>query len=221
MIRSVSLSVLPLLAVVLMAGDAVTIFQQAMAGDSLDAKRAAIQGLGSVDEDTALRMLIGAVDDRQARDAAIAALRARTGLVPATEKGAGGYPGYPRSDSASNWSIWLTERTKAKDEEKKLKEIEKKLKEAKDKDKKKPTDEAKPDTAKPKDPAEPPPPPPDDLGRPARISFTAGGNLVCYIRSERKDAEGKLVSLRVVHLDNGGEEVLDAKLISRIDRDIR
>lgn len=62
---------------------------------------------------------------------------------------------------------------------------------------------------------------PSDLGRLDRIVFKSGGSLVCYILSKRVNADGVLQSVRVVHQNNGGEEILAADLIARIDEDIR
>lgn len=63
--------------------------------------------------------------------------------------------------------------------------------------------------------------PPTDLGRVDRIVFKTGGSLVCYILSKRSNSDGVLQSVRVSHLDDGGEETLAMDLIARIEEDIR
>jgi hypothetical protein len=44
--------------------------------------------------------------------------------------------------------------------------------------------------------------------------------LVGYIVNKRTDQDGNLISVRVVHRDQGGEETLSADLIARIDEDV-
>jgi len=220
-------------------------FQRAMASQSSDDKRRAIAALASGGDDgEALPLLISALGDRQANTAAIDALRARTGLTPPKNRAAAsGYPGYPGSDGAGDWQAWLTARTSEKDKDAKLKELQQLAEEAKTK-----AEEAKAEAeGKGKKPeagavepklgpdgkplpevadgdaviAKPVLPPRSDLGGLDRITFRTGGSLVCYLMSKRFDIDGKLVSVRVIHTDEGGEETLNADLIARIDEDVQ
>lgn len=223
-------------------------FQQAMAGQDQVAKKRAIAALASRsvgNDDEILPLLIGAVGDRQASEAAIAALRTRTGLTPAAGRGEGGYPGYPNGDSTAAWNAWLTARKAERDKQEELK----KAKEAAEEAKKKAEEAAKPKegegkegeatadgaatpgeptgtpaegapVAKPEAPKAPPGRDPE-FGGLDRITFRTGGSLLCYVLSKRIDSEGNLVSVRIVHPDQGGEETLAAELIARIEDDIR
>jgi hypothetical protein len=224
-------------------------FGSGSASDKKEALRAA-QGLGKDQDDIAYELLVKAVNDRQVHDEAVMALRARTGLQPTLLNRGNGYPGYPSSDDASEWNNWLAARKKDKETQKKIAEGEKKLKEMEEAEKKKAAegkdgkkDGDKKDGDKPADgtavtdkPADdktgdkkdgdkatdkPAYEPPSDLGRLDRIVFKSGGSLVCYILSKRVNADGVLQSVRVVHQNNGGEEILSADLIARIDEDIR
>jgi hypothetical protein len=216
-------------------------FAKGEASDKKDALRIA-QGLGKDQDDLAFELLIKGVNDRQVHDEAVLALRARTGLQPTLLNRGSGYPGYPASDDASEWNNWLSARKKDKETQKKIAEGEKKLKELEEAEKLK-AEEAKGGKPKPAegdkpatDPADPatattepgtdkPEKPayeaPSDLGRVDRIVFKTGGSLVCYILSKRVNPDGVLLSVRVVHPNDGGEETLSADLIARIDEDIR
>ncbi|MBA3708811.1 MAG: hypothetical protein H0W83_08345 [Planctomycetes bacterium] len=230
----------------LLASDAVDNFTKAMAGNDSTEKRAAVQTLaGAPDDEVVLPLLVQAVADRQAGEAAILALRARTGLKPAVKRGQSHYPNYPSGDSPTDWSTWLAERGREKAQEKTVKDAEKMAKEAKktaDKAKKKadgkvgkdgkddPKDPADQDSAEEpvKEPVEDASPKkhpiqaaPEDLGKVDRIVFKNGSSLVCYILTRRTDADGNLLSVRVVHPDGAGEEILDAALIARIEEDIK
>jgi hypothetical protein len=217
-------------------------FSEGSSSDKKDALRSA-QSLSKEDDDVAFELLIKGVNDRQVHDEAVLALRARTGLQPTLLNRGTGFPGYPASDDASEWNNWLATRKKVKETEGKIKENEKKLKDleaAKNKpkgDDAKGTAKADGKTETPADGTTPPatgtegetpivkaPPtyvPPSDLGQLDRIIFKSGGTLVCYILSKRVNADGVLQSVRVVHPNNGGEEILTTDLISRIDEDIR
>jgi hypothetical protein len=97
--------------------NAITAYERAFAGDDLTAKREALAmladpALGS--DDDILPLLVDAVADRQAYDAAIAALRIRTGLRPPAFQGQSHYPGYPPSDAPSSWRYWLSDRERAR-----------------------------------------------------------------------------------------------------------
>ncbi len=204
--------------------------KDALGGDDSDAKRTAIHALAAAGlgaDDDVLPLLVQAVGDRQASDAAIQALRSRTGLAPSPYVGQSHYPGYPSSDKPSDWTAWLGERKRDLDEKKKVKEALETAKEAK-KDAQKAEKEAKSGSAtagavasgdggsataaavRQRAVAE-------DLGQLYRIVFRNGGNLICYVLTRHSDADGNLVSLRVVHTDGSGEETLDASLISRIE----
>ena len=218
-------------------------FGKGEASDKKEALRMA-QSLGKDQDDLAFELLIRGVNDRQVHDEAVMALRARTGLQPTLLNRGSGYPGYPASDDASEWNNWLAQRKKDQDTQKKIAEGEQKLKELEqaEKDKaagdpaadkpagdkpagdkaadgsEKPADAATTDATKPEQPAYEPP---SDLGRLDRIVFKTGGSLVCYILSRRVNADGVLLSVRIVHPNNGGEETLAADLIARIDEDVR
>jgi hypothetical protein len=211
-------------------------FTKGESSDKKDALRMA-QSLGKDQDDLAFELLIRGVSDRQVHDEAVIALRARTGLQPTLLNRGSGYPGYPASDDASEWNNWLGQRKKEKDALKKIAENSAKLKEFEDAEKKKAA-EAKdgkpgekngekpaPDGEKPADGekpvAKPPYEQPSDLGKLDRLVFKTGGSLVCYVLSKRVNADGQLQSVRVVHQNNGGEEILAADLIARIDEDIR
>lgn len=211
-------------------------FTKGEASDKKDALRMA-QGLGKDDDDLAFELLIRGVSDRQVHDEAVMALRARTGLQPTLLNRGSGYPGYPASDDASEWNNWLGQRKKEKEALKKIADNAAKLKALEDAEKKKAaeskdgkpgekTDEQPaPEGEKPADGEKPVAKPaheqPSDLGKLDRVVFKSGGSLVCYILSQRVSADGKLQSVRVVHQNNGGEEILAADLIARIDEDIR
>lgn len=248
---SLSLGLLAPLAVAADAEQVKTEFAKAFGSGSAADKKAALraaQGLGKDQDDIAYELLVKAVNDRQVHDEAVMALRARTGLQPTLLNRGNGYPGYPSSDDASEWNNWLAARKKDKETQKKIAEGEKKLKEMEEAEKKKAAEakdgkDGKKDGDKPADatagtdkpaegkdgeakdgdkPAEKPAyEPPSDLGRLDRIVFKSGGSLVCYILSKRVNADGVLQSVRVVHQNNGGEEILAADLIARIDEDIR
>lgn len=222
-------------------GDEVKVkFEEAFAkGEASDKKEALrlAQSLGKDQDDLAFELLIKGVNDRQVHDEAVMALRARTGLQPTLLNRGSGYPGYPASDDASEWNNWLSQRKKDKETQKKIAEGEKKLKEMEDAEKNKTGDGKTGDkpadgTDKPADPAtagtepgdkpaQPAYEPPSDLGRLDRIVFKTGGSLVCYILSKRVNADGLLLSVRIVHQNDGGEETLAAELIARIDEDVR
>ncbi len=234
-IAALRLLLLATMAGLLGAADPAADFKKAMASDDSVAKKDAIGAIGALPEDDALALLVSAVDDRQAHDAVVAALRARTSLAPTARNRSAGYPGYPTADTGSAWGQWLAARTKEKTAEKKTSDLDKKLKDLeeakkkKDKDGKdgKAADGAAPDGAAAETPGDTGKKgtlaveAPADLGRPDRILFKNGGSLVCYILSKRTDADGVLQSVRIVHLGDGGEEILSADLIARIEEDIR
>jgi hypothetical protein len=211
-------------------------FAEAFAGDDSTPKREAVRSvssLGKENDDEAYKLLVQAVNDRQTHDDAVLALRTRTGLAPTINNRGTGYPGYPNSDDASDWNAWLAARTKEKSDAKKIADQELKLKALENPKKK---DSATKD-APGKDGTTPPasgetatvtaPPaprqaePPNDLGHPSRIIFKNGSSLVCYVTSKRLDSDGVVQSVRIVHLEGGGEETLSADLIVRIDENIR
>jgi hypothetical protein len=231
-IAALRLLLLATMAGLLGAADPAAQFRKAMASDDSVAKKDAIGALGALPEDDALALLVGAVDDRQAHDAVVAALRARTSLAPTARNRSAGYPGYPTADTGSAWGQWLAARTKEKTAEKKTSDLDKKVKDLEEAKKKKDKDGKAADGAAPDGATAETPgdtgkkgalavEAPADLGRPDRILFKNGGSLVCYILSKRTDADGVLQSVRIVHLGDGGEEILSADLISRIEEDIR
>lgn len=195
---------------------AVEAFKKAMAGDDPYVKRSAIQGLvdPSIDTQVALTLLIQAVGDRQGNEPAIKALRARTGLTPPAVRGGSRYPGYPPTDTPADWQAWLGERNKDEALKAKLDKLDSKVAPGKSK----PTDTAAPAAETPV--VEAPRIPTDDLGKLDRIVYKSGRSLIAYVRSKRLDADGNLVSVRVVHKNGEGEEVIDAATIARIEEDI-
>ncbi|MBA3846922.1 MAG: hypothetical protein H0X45_09795 [Planctomycetes bacterium] len=209
-------------------------FDDAFKTEDADAKRAAVKALADKaagGDDEAYARLVQATGDRQSQDAAIAALRARSGLKPSKGEG-GGYPGYPESDSPAAWQTWLKARTAEREKEEKVKEALKLAEEAKKEAATKDPAKADGEAAAPGDavvadpnaaPAKPAPAaarPSTDLGRIDRVVFKTGGSLLCYILGKRVDDSGNLISVRVVHPDEGGEEVLSADLVARIEEDI-
>ncbi len=197
---------------------AVAEFKKAMADDDGTAKKQAIAALTSKEagtDDEILPLLVGAVADRQGNEPALRALRARTGLNPPAREGASSYPGYPTGDTAADWQAWLTARTRDVETKKKLDKMDKKLDQIVAG---KPVDETPaPETA----PIAPPPRiPTDDLGKIDRIVYKSSRTLTAFVRSKRLDGDGNLVSVRVVHRDGAGEEVIDASVIARIEEDI-
>ncbi|HYE04925.1 MAG TPA: hypothetical protein VEL07_05310 [Planctomycetota bacterium] len=215
-------------------------FDDAFKTEDADRKRAAVKALAdkaAAGDDEAYAKLVQAAGDRQSQDAAIAALRARSGLKPSKGEG-GGYPGYPENDSPAAWQAWLKARTAEREKEEKVKEALKLAEEAKkeaatkapgaDGEPAAPGDAVAIDPAADPnaDPAAAPTPAPEssrastDLGRMDRVVFKTGGSLLCYILGKRVDDAGNLISVRVVHPDEGGEEVLSADLVARIEEDI-
>jgi hypothetical protein len=225
---------------------AVTNFAAAMASNDSDAKRAAIKALvdqSAGNDDVVLPLLVQAVGDRQGHDTAIEALRARTNLTPSVYAGQSHYPRYPGGDHPEDWNLWLSERTADLAEKAKVANAEKLAKEAdktaakalKDANKDpatKDTDQATSDgtasatsaaitagttsaTAAATSPGKHQVA--DDLGQLNRIVFKNGSSLSCYILTRRTDADGNLLSLRVVHPDGSGEETLDASIIARVE----
>jgi hypothetical protein len=202
------------------AGESAAIadFKKAMAGEDGVEKRNAINALAAKEagsDDEILPLLVSAVSDRQGNEPAIRALRARTGLTPPSRMGGTAYPGYPGSDTAADWQAWLTARTRDMETKKKLDKMDKKLDqivEAKAAD-----ETPAPEVA----PVAPPPRiPTDDLGKIDRIIYKSSRTLTAFVRSKRLDGDGNLVSVRVVHRDGVGEEVIDASVIARIEEDI-
>lgn len=216
-------SLLVLSVTMLMAADPIAKFQAAMGTQDWAAKKKAISGLLSLpkeQDDQVLVMLIGAVDDRQASEPAIAALRSRTGLTPSPKRGTGGYPAYPAEDTAAAWNAWMAARKADLDSKKADKELRARIKDIEK--------EIAPETAAGTETSpvseNPNPvnmPAPEDLGGLDRIVFTNGSTLLGYVVSKRTDVDGKLVSVRVVHRDGAGEESITAELISRVDEDIQ
>jgi hypothetical protein len=210
------LVVLALIGVSLCAEDsaAVTAFKQAINGDDGVAKREAIRALASKsagDDWDILPLLVQATGDRQAQQWASEALQARTGLSkPSRGKGGSGYPGFPTTDDGAGWSAWLT--GWKKDNEKKKPKAEEQVKPA--------ASTSDSTEAAPVAIAPPPRIPTDDLGKVDRIVYKSGRSLIAFVRAKRLDGDGNLVSVRVVHRDGVGEEVIDASVIARIEEDI-
>jgi hypothetical protein len=211
------LPLLLLLAALAPAADLVAQAQAAMGNNDASDKKTALKALAaksSGPDEVVIPILLSALTDRQAGEAAVSALKARTGASP---KGGTWITG-KESQTVEAWTTWWVDQQ----QKKKVTDLEKKA------------EAAKPTTAKPEAAADTPAVEtpveakpertttvPDDLGRIDRILLKAGGSMVAYIQSRRTDADGNLVSVRVIHPDGGGEEILPASLISRIDEDIR
>lgn len=189
-------------------------FKAAMAGDDNTLKRDAIRGLVSKsagDDWTVVPMLVQAMSDPRCVEWASEALQSRTGVSkPSRGKGGPGYPGFPVTNDAAGWSTWLAgwkrdNAPKKQDEPKPAA---------------KPAEAAAAEEAPAAAVAPPPRIPTDDLGRLDRIVYKSGRSLIAYVRSKRVDADGGLISVRVVHRDGVGEEVIDAAVIARIEDDI-
>lgn len=201
---------------------AIAEFKKAMKGKDSSAKKKALAGLSGSDEET-LALIIKAVGDRQVSRNAITALRSITGLTPSPSKnGNPGYPGYPKTDDAGGWSKWL----KAKQEEAKAAAEKKKAEEDLAKLKQKVAGEGQEGTAEDEgkkdrqqnagfvsDTS--------NLGKLDRIFFKDGSILSCYILLKRKDLDGNITSIRIMHKSLAGEEVLEYDLITRIEEDFR
>jgi hypothetical protein len=189
--------------------------QAALGGTDAVAKKTAIRAVASRStgsDDQVLPLLVGAITDRQAGEAAVSALSSRTGASPT----GGSYaPGVDPSRIQGAWQKWYDDWKKAQDI-KKLKKKDEKTTPDPLKQLPNPTDAPKTSEEKTVTPA-----PAEDLGKLDRVLFKAGGSLLCYVQSKRTDADGNLLSVRVVHPDGSGEETIAADLISRIEEDIR
>jgi hypothetical protein len=105
------------------ATQALSNFDNAMLTQDFDSKRQAVRALADPavgNDDDVLPRLVAAVEDRQAADDAIQALRQRTGLTPSRWRGQSHYPNYPWSDDPQAWQDWLNERAHARMTEQKL-----------------------------------------------------------------------------------------------------
>jgi hypothetical protein len=204
-----------LLSSAVFAADAVTTFQSAMTANDAGAKKSAARTLASKDagkDVVVLPLLIAAITDRQAGEAATSALQARTGKTPV----GGVYKvGQDPALTQAAWQLWFEDWKKTQE----LKQLAKKD----DPQEKTPEKPATVETPKGKAPTEAsvPTAPAADLGKLDRINFKSGGSLLCFIQSKRTDADGNLLSVRAVHPDGSGEETIAADLISRIEEDIR
>ncbi|MFW5845084.1 MAG: hypothetical protein ACOCXJ_02550 [Planctomycetota bacterium] len=214
-------------------------YRRVMAGSDYQAKREAVTSLAALpDDDRAYPALIQALGDRQAKEAAIRALRQRSGLQPARSRGGNtGYPGYPAADTPSAWSTWNQARrqeqqTQAAVEEARSLALAAQA-EAKETGAEDPAgdadDQAEADAGpsgddEAQEDGRPPPRssvPAERLGPPDRIFFKDGSILIGHVTVQRRDLTGQLTSVHVVHTGGGGEEDIDAELISRIEEDIR
>ena len=192
----------------------VAALQAALAGDDATAKKTTIRAVSSksVGKDAEiLPLLVAAISDRQAGEAAVNALRSRTGKTPVGGNYASGID--PVKIHAA-WQGWLEDWQKTQD----IKKLEKKVEKNSEKIKEVAAITAENTPVVEKTTAQAPP---EDLGKVDRVIFKAGGSLLCFIMSKRTDADGNLVSVRIVHPDGAGEETIAAGLISRIEEDIQ
>lgn len=196
---------------------AVEAFNKAFAGDDASAKKAAVAALASKssgDDADIVPILMGKVDDRQAAEAVMSALRARTGL----QAGGPGDGSADRPKRPGDWQAWYGKWQEQQKTKQALAKVEKEIKKveaevAKPERNSASTSASAGETKAEKRQA------PDDLGKPVRIYFRQGGTKMYYLISRRVDADGTLVSVRVAHTDGGGEETLAADLIARIQED--
>jgi hypothetical protein len=195
---------------------AVEAFNKAFAGEDSSAKKSAVAALAAKsagDDSDIIPLLIAKVDDRQASEAVMSVLRARTGL----QAGGPGDGSADRPKRPADWQAWYGKWQEQQKTKQALAKVEKEIKKVE-------AEVSKPDNA----PAAPATSgearverrqAPDDLGKPVRIYFRQGGTKMYYLISRRVDADGALVSVRVAHTDGGGEETLAADLIARIHED--
>lgn len=192
----------------------VAALQAALSGNNAADKKDALRALGDKSvgkDDEVLPMLLGAIADRQAGEAAVSALSSRMGKTPV----GGSYR--IGMDVAKIQAAWQ----KSYDDWKKTQDI-KKLDKKIEKNTEKIKEVAVVATgAKPSIDKSVASTPAEDLGKIDRVNFVAGGSLLCFVMSKRTDADGQLISVRVVHPDGAGEETIAASLISRIDEDIK
>ena len=208
------------------------------------AKKRAVDALAGVkDDDQVYDALIRALGDRQLDRVARNALQSRSGLKQSSTKGGNpGYPGYPTTNDAAGWREW----NNARKQELKTQEEIKAAQEQADKAAK----EAAAAQEQAKEASEQPegseiaegtesseatesstssiatdsgentnvPEMSDQLDR---IIFSDGSVLVCYITAKRIDLQGNLTSVSVRHRNGGGEEDIEARIIVRIEEDIR
>ncbi|MEK7412698.1 MAG: hypothetical protein AAB263_05200 [Planctomycetota bacterium] len=219
------IALLVLCAAVLAAGEsaAITAFKKSMADSDVYAKRDAIKALASSEAGTdrdVYPLLMQAISDRQTHDFAVEAMRQRSGLKPPARGKGTNYPGYPTSDDAADWATWMAAWTKDDARKKEIDDALKKKEPGKTPVIGQPSGVPIADPAATEAVAEAPRIPIDDLGKIDRLVYKSGRTLTAYLRSRRLDGEGNLISVRVVHRDGAGEEVIDASLISRIEEDI-
>jgi len=204
-------------------------------------KKEALQVLQSAGQDSVVMpVLIQAVGDRQVGRFAVTALRARTGLSPAAKRSANsGYPKYPQEDSVAAWQAWYQAKIEAEEQKAKIEELEESAKEKEEEAEKEnaatdgsaeagesDTDDGGGQAAAGEDgedgdgqgsaPAQS-----NDFGKLDRIFLKDGGILIAYVMTKRKDLQGKLTSVKIMHRGGAGEETLDASLIARIEEDVR
>jgi hypothetical protein len=187
------------------ADDAAAAFTNAFAGNDFQAKRAAVGALvgSGLPDNQVMQMLVGVLSDRQGGSTALAALRGKAGL-----------PTDP-----PDWGKWLADKVKKDAEEAELKRKIEEL-EAKNKPITPTTPQPPETTPQPTETAPVERAIADDLGLPDRIYLKSGGSFIGFIRTKRVDADGNLVSIRIVRLDGAGEETIQAALISRVQEDI-
>ncbi|NRA39083.1 MAG: hypothetical protein HRU15_13145 [Planctomycetes bacterium] len=187
-------------------------FKTILAGNNFVEKKKIVAEIarGGNDADR-MPLLIQAAHDRQVRDAALLALQQRTGLRPSVISGDNrGYPGFPKVNSASGWDEWwkmkvtLQVRIKPGSQDRGL-DIKKKERE-----------EDKPILVAEKKKSEV-----RGLGKIDRVIFKQGGMLMCYIMKRNIDAEGKLLSIDIIHKSSSDKENISAQLIDEINENVR
>ncbi len=200
--------------------------KKVLAGSDSAAKKAAVNSLASGGEDTdRIPALIAAMSDRQVGKFALEALERLTGLKPAVRSsGNPGYPGYPKTRDAGGWSGWWAAKQKEAADKAKMEELEEAQKkaaeeaaakeEAEGKEEEAEEDEAATVTKKVK-------PDHEKYGKLDRVIFKNGNSLMCYILSKQVDLDGNLTSIDIVHRNGGGQESLNANMISSYEEDVR
>jgi hypothetical protein len=218
------------LTVPLPAEDSVAIaaFAEAFSGSDEAAKRAALPAIiamGKDADDTVYRLLVQAVGDPQTHDVAVPALRARSGLAPNFFDHGPGYPGYPQSDTASDWNAWLASRGQDQERTRTLNDQSRRIAALAAPSTPSVGGAAAASAASPaaaaseRAHASATPMPPSDLGSLSRIVFADGSTLVGHVVDRHRDANGVVLTVEFIHQDGGGREVIPIERIARIEAD--
>ncbi len=186
----------------------------ALAGDDANEKKTAIRAISKPDvgtDEQVIPLLVFAIDDRQGGESAVIALIARTGQTPLN----GEWKNNTRRTRLA-WNNWFEkwkQGQQIKNLEKKFDRFSRIGKNIKPQTSIKQSAVEGPEITKiPKTPIVA-----GDQGKLYRVVFKSGGTLLCYVKSSIVDAQGTLISVRVIHPEGAGEEIIPGDLISRID----